>query len=78
MERSQQCLSQFTTSAMEALKRAYEECPNSMAGSYIIIASNAIIRLESELERSAAGTAPCRRSHADGGAHVRNEYDAAA
>lgn len=61
MNSSKNNLSQCSNSAMEALKRAYEECPNSTAGSFIIIAFNALIRLENELEK---GNTPHRRNHA--------------
>lgn len=67
-----QDLSQFTHSAMEALRRAYEECPGGTTGSFIIIASNAIIRLEHELEKGLAG----RPAAASG--YGRDGYGAAA
>ena len=51
MDTSQDNLIQYNKSAMDALKRAYEECPNSTAGSFIIIAFNALIQLENELEK---------------------------
>ncbi|HEX9080387.1 MAG TPA: hypothetical protein VF795_12410 [Desulfuromonadaceae bacterium] len=64
-------LSQCSSSAMEALKRAYAECPNSMAGSFIIIAFNALIRLERELEKA-------REKRADGRAPLRGDCSATA
>jgi hypothetical protein len=75
MDTTQNNLSQFTDSAMNALRRAYEECPDSSTGSYIIIASNAIIRLENELKKS---NALCGRNQADAGRHFHNQYCAAA
>ena len=57
MDNSQNKLNQFTHAAMEAMKRAYEQHPNSKAGSYIMIAFNALIRLEQELEN---GKTPMR------------------
>ena len=75
MNSPQSNLTQFCNSAMNALKRAYEECPHGTAGSFIIIASNAIIRLEHELEK---GTAPNRLNHPCGGTHFQSTYDAAA
>ena len=68
-------LSQYNASAMEALKRAYEECPNSTAGSYIIIAFNALIRLEDELEK---GTRLYRGEQLCGDAYFRDGYGVAA
>ena len=75
MNNSQNHLGQFTTSAMEALKRAYEECPNSTSGSFIIIASNAVIRLENELRK---GNTLCRQNRSDDSNHFHNGYSAAA
>ncbi len=49
MEISQTNLSPYCNSAIDALKRAYEECQDSKAGSFILIAFNAIISLESEI-----------------------------
>ncbi|RII28161.1 MAG: hypothetical protein CXR30_13195 [Geobacter sp.] len=45
-------LSPFCNSAVEALKRAYEECQDSKAGSFILIAFNAIISLENEIGKN--------------------------
>jgi len=50
MDNSRNNLTRYNKSAMDALKRAYEECPNSTAGSFIIIAFDALVQLENELE----------------------------
>lgn len=52
MEISQTNLSPFCNTAIDALKRAYEECQDSKAGSFILIAFNAIINLENEIDKS--------------------------
>jgi hypothetical protein len=74
MEMPQDKIVQFTSSAMEALKRAYEECPNSTAGSFIIIAFNAMIRLENELDQgnTLLGLNPV------GSGNFQNDFKAAA
>jgi len=51
MEISQTNLSPYCNTAIDALKRAFEECQDSKAGSFILIAFNAIIRLESEIDK---------------------------
>lgn len=75
MESSQNTISQCSNSALEALKRAYEECPNSTAGSFIIIAFNAIIRLENELEKDSSLHG---HHHAGVRRHFQSDYRAAA
>ena len=51
MDVYQNNLNPFCDSVMDALKRAYEECPNSKTRSFILIAFNAIIRLETEIKK---------------------------
>lgn len=75
MNNFQRNLIQHNKSAMDALKRAYEECPNSTAGSFIIIAFNALIQLENELEK---GNGLYRGEQVCGDTYFQNNYRAAA
>lgn len=75
MDNFQKNLIQHNKSAMDALKRAYEECPNSAAGSFIIIAFNALIQLENELEK---GNGSYRGEQVGGDAFFQNNYRVAA
>jgi hypothetical protein len=52
METTRNNLRQHSDSAFEALKRAYQECPNTTTGSLIISALNSLIHLENEIKKS--------------------------
>jgi hypothetical protein len=52
MKNSHTILSQLSDSAIEALKRAYQECPNTSTGSLIISALNSLIHMENEIKKS--------------------------
>jgi alcohol dehydrogenase class IV len=56
--------------AIEALKHAYEGCPNSSTGAKIIIAFKAIIQLQHELENA---TKQCRHNVKED--HIRHSCD---
>jgi len=75
MENSRKNLTRYNTSAMDALKRAYEECPDSKAGSFIIIAFNALVQLENELEKD---NGAYRRDQACGDTYLHDTYGVAA
>lgn len=61
MQETVELIKHYNETAINSLKRAYETCPCSTTGSYIMVAFNALLKMESEMNETEARTAKVNR-----------------